>query len=94
MNAQAWKGLVGQLKCVLCEHCGAEQRGCTYLHHCRMGQGLSERSSDHLVIALCHEHHQGAGGVHQLGPGGLYTRHKLDELDLLAMTIKAATYTI
>ena len=94
MNAQAWKGLIGQLKCVLCEHCGADQKGRTYPHHCRMGQGLSERASDFCVIALCHYHHQGAGGVHQLGPGGLYQRYVADELDLLAMTIEAAAHKL
>lgn len=92
MRAKDWKARVAGLQCVLCEHCGVEQEGRTYLHHCRMGQGLSERASDFLVIALCWEHHQGNGGVHMLGPTGLHLRFKLDELDLLAMTIQAALH--
>jgi hypothetical protein len=34
---------------------------------------------------------QGASGVHTLGPSRFYTRYKLDELDLLSMTIEKLT---
>jgi hypothetical protein len=38
-----------------------------------------------LVVPLCKEHHQGSTGVH----GGKFYQHwKMDELDLLAMTIQ------
>lgn len=35
------------------------------------------------------KHHQGNSGVHGLGERGFYTRYKLSELDLLAMTLEA-----
>ena len=89
MKLAEWKERVGALPCVLCTYCGVEQQGRTYIHHCRTGQGMSERASDYLGIALCWEHHQGNSGVHKLGPNGIYLRWKIDELDLLAMTIEA-----
>lgn len=53
------------------------------------GAGLSQRSQHVLTIALCQEHHRGANGVEGLGTKGLYLRYKLEETDLLAMTIHA-----
>ncbi len=89
MTTQAWKSKVAALGCILCRHLGlGETPAC--LHHVREGQGLSQRASDWLVIPLCKEHHQGDSGWHGLGPGGFYQRYKLDELDLLAMTLAAA----
>lgn len=58
------------------------------LHHVREGQGMSQRASDWLVVPLCREHHQGSTGWHGLGKDGFYRRYKLDEMDLLAMTLE------
>jgi hypothetical protein len=82
-------GKVAQLACVLCRHLGLQQQGRTFCHHIKEGTGIGERSQHWLTVALCHEHHQGANGIHSLGTKGFYTRYKLDELDLLAMTIRA-----
>lgn len=81
-------GRVASLSCVLCEHLGILQEGRTTVHHIREGQGASQRAEDTLTTALCHEHHQGASGIHGLGRKGFYNRYKLDELDLLAMTLE------
>ena len=58
-------------------------------HHIKEGTGASQRADDMLSVALCKEHHQGASGFHGLGRKGFYARYKLDELDLLAMTLEA-----
>ena len=52
------------------------------------GAGMGQRSPHYLTVGLCPEHHRGSSGVHGLGVRGFYTRYKLDELDLLSMTIQ------
>ena len=84
-------GRVASLACVLCTHLDMPQEGRTCVHHVKEGTGIGEKSQDWLTVALCHEHHQGASGVHGLGTKGFYTRYRLDEMDLLAMTIEALT---
>lgn len=84
MNAKAWKSRVAGIGCILCRHLDLGETPAT-LHHVREGQGMSQRSSDFLVVPLCREHHQGKTGVHG---GQFYQLHKMDELDLLAMTIQ------
>lgn len=84
---QAHMGRVAELGCVLCRHLGYGPTPAT-VHHIREGQGMSQRSSNFLTVPLCPEHHQGASGLHGLGVRGFNTRYKLDELDLLAMTIE------
>jgi hypothetical protein len=82
-------GRVVLLSCVLCAFLGMQQDGRTFPHHIKEGTGIGERSQHWLTVALCYEHHQGASGIHGLGTKGFYTRYQLDELDLLALTIKA-----
>ena len=79
---------IAELGCILCKHL---DYGSTpaHLHHIREGQGMSQRASNFLVVPLCPEHHQGKSGIHGLGEKGFYTRYKLSELDLLAMTLEA-----
>ena len=78
---------IAELGCILCNHL---DYGSTpaHLHHIREGQGMSQRASNFLVVPLCPEHHQGSSGIHGLGEKGFYTRYKLSELDLLAMTLE------
>jgi len=80
-------GKVAGLGCILCHHLGFGQTP-AQIHHVRAGQGMSQRAQHWLGVPLCPEHHQGASGLHGLGTKGFYSRYKLDELDLLAMTIK------
>ena len=81
-------GRVASVGCIVCRHLGY---GTTpaQVHHIREEQGASQRAHDCLTIPLCPEHHRGAGGLHGLGVRGFAARHKLDELDLLAMTLEA-----
>lgn len=88
-----WLDRVHQIPCVLCTHLGLRQATSTEAHHLKEGAGLSQRSQHCLTIALCGDHHTGPQGLHGLGTRGLYTRYKLDELDLLAFTITAVTAT-
>lgn len=78
---------VARVGCILCKHLGYDETPAE-IHHIREGQGMSQRASNFLVVPLCPEHHRGGSGVHGLGERGFYTRYKLSELDLLAMTIE------
>lgn len=78
---------VAALGCVLCEHLGTPGTP-GEIHHLREGQGAAQRGSDWTSVCLCPEHHRGASGLHGLGARGFAARYKLDELDLLALTIE------
>jgi len=90
--ARAWMAKVAAVRCVVCTECGLTPLG-TIVHHVREGQGLSQRAQDWLTVALCREHHVGASGWHTLGKMGFYQRYKLDEMDLLALTLEAIART-
>lgn len=79
-------GRVAELGCVLCQHLGYGPTP-AQTHHIIEQRGLGQRSPHYLTIPLCPEHHTGGNGIHQLKSSGFYTRYKLDELDLLSMTI-------
>ncbi len=79
------KARVAKLPCMLGYVLG-EAHGPVQVHHIREGQGLSQRASDFLTIPLCRECHQGDLGVH--GDRTLMRIAKVDELDLLAITIE------
>lgn len=87
-KAKRHMGRVAALGCILCRHYGHYGTPAE-VHHIREGQGASQRASDFLTVPLCPEHHRGMEGVHGLGVKGFYVRHKLNELDLLAMTLEA-----
>jgi len=87
MTGKRWKTTVASLGCVLCRHLGLGDTPAN-LHHVREGQGMSQRSSDWLVIPLCKEHHQGKTGIHG---GKFYLLWKMDEMDLLALTLEAVS---
>lgn len=78
---------VASLGCCLCRHLGYGFSPAE-VHHIRAGAGMGQRSPHYLTVGLCYEHHRGNSGVHGLGVRGFYTRYKLDELDLLSMTIQ------
>ncbi len=81
---------VAELGCILCRHLGHHGTPAE-VHHPKEGvfAGCSQRASDWLTVPLCSEHHRGASGLHGLGTRGFYTRYKLNEADLLAMTLEA-----
>ena len=87
-NEKAHLSRVAGLGCILCRHLGYGMTPAT-IHHPREGQGMSQRASNWLAIPLCPEHHQGDSGLHGLGTKAFYSRYRLDEMDLLALTIEA-----
>lgn len=85
---RAYHDVVANIPCVLCEVLGQDQEGPTCVHHIRSGQGMSQRAGHFLVVALCYECHQGDNGIH--GNQSLLRIGKVEELDLLGMTIERA----
>jgi len=78
---------IAAMPCVLCELLGLPQVSKTDAHHIRTGAGMSQRQHDELAVPLCHDGcHQGPRGIH--GDRSLLRVAKVDELDLLAMTIR------
>lgn len=76
---------VAALGCVLCR---VQGRGPTpaQVHHIRAGQGAAQRASHWLTVPLCPDCHTGTRGIH--GDRSLLRASRIDELDLLAMTIR------
>lgn len=79
---------VARLGCILCRHLELGNTPAA-IHHPRFSEGMAQRASHFLAIPLCHEHHQGATGLHGLGTREFERRYKLSEPVLLAMTIEA-----
>lgn len=77
---------VASLGCVLCRQLCIAQTTFTQVHHIREGQGTSQRASHWLTVPLCEFCHTGPTGVH--GDRTLLRIAKLEELDLLALTIE------
>ena len=84
-----WLDRVHKIRCVLCVHLGLTQGSKTQAHHPREGQGLSQRAAHCGVAGICKDHHQGPGGIHGLGTRGFYSRYRMDETDLVELTVKA-----
>jgi hypothetical protein len=72
---------IKRMDCILC---GAP--GPSSAHHLREGQGMGQRADDVLAVPLCWHCHQGPEGIH--GNRALLRVRKMEELDLLAMTIE------
>ena len=73
---------VASLCCVLCARYG--NRGTpAQIHHIRTGVGMGRRASHYETIPLCHEHHQGATGIHGMGRKAWERFHSVTELELL-----------
>ena len=78
---RAYMDRVAALGCIV-PGCGSPAQ----LHHPRSGQGKAQRAQDWLVVPLCKFHHDPPEGIH--APRTFYTRHRLDEWDLVAMVIE------
>jgi|TARA_R110000744_G_scaffold91932_2_gene178212 hypothetical protein len=76
-----YMGRVAEMNCMLCNTHPVE------VHHIREGQGMSQRASHYLTVPLCPSCHRGPVGVH--GDKAMMKVQKIDELDMLAMTIAA-----
>ena len=77
---------VAELGCILCAEVGRPGVPAE-LHHIRAGQGAAQRAQDWLTVPLCPECHRGPRGVH--GDRQRLHQAKLDEIDLLALTIRS-----
>lgn len=86
MSVKTHKNRVAALGCILCQALGLPPSP-AQLHHIREGHGMSQRASDWLVIPLCPSCHQGNTGIH--GDRSLLRIAKMEELDLLALTMEA-----
>lgn len=76
---------VAELGCILCRHLSLGNTP-AQVHHLFD----AHQRSDWLVAPLCKLHHQGPNGFHGLGgEPGFRRRYKLDEVDLLRMTMEA-----
>jgi hypothetical protein len=84
--SKRYMGRVASVGCVLCAALGKPGTPAS-VHHVREGQGMAQRAADWLSVALCWDCHQGPNGLH--GDRALLRIAKVDELDLLAMTIAA-----
>jgi hypothetical protein len=81
-----WLDYIHKIPCVLCTHLGLRQSSPTEAHHIKEGQGIAQRASHFLTLALCTDHHTGSNGLHGLGTKGFYLRYKMDEIEVLGMT--------
>ena len=80
---KAEKRYLGRVASLSCAVCGSEG---VHIHHVREGQGMSQRAQNWLAIPLCPACHTGSHGIH--GDRRLLKARKVDEIDLLAMTIE------
>lgn len=76
---------VAELGCMLCRVLGHGETP-AQVHHIRAGQGMAQRAQHYLTVPLCQAHHTGSTGVH--GDKSALKNAKVDELDLLAMTLE------
>ena len=83
MNLATYESRLRQLPCVVCVHMGMDGRA-EELHHV----GDATERNDWAQVGLCHEHHQGATGVHGLHRRAFHARYKLSDVEMLALTRK------
>ena len=79
-------GRVADLGCIVCKLLFSRFEPAE-VHHIREGQGMAQRASNWLIVPLCPDCHRGYQGLH--GDRSLMRIAKLEELDLLALTIEA-----
>ena len=84
MTTKAEKRYLDKVASLPCMVCGADG---VHIHHVREGQGMAQRAQNWLAVPLCPTCHTGSQGIH--GDRRLLKARKLDEMDLLAMTIEA-----
>jgi len=85
-------GRVAGLGCLICRRLGYGPSSAE-VHHVREGQGGAQRAPDFLTVPLCPEHHRGSTGFHGLGTRAFERRYGIDELGMLAETIRQLSST-
>ena len=64
-DEKQWLNKLAESGCCICrKYYDVTDAPPANLHHLREGVGMGQKSSDFLVIPLCHYHHQGEGGFH------------------------------
>ena len=81
MSAKDYESRVRDIGCVVCNWLGLG-RTPSSIHHV---ESVRDGLSAYAIVPLCHEHHQGATGVHGLSRRGFEAMYKLTDIDLLAM---------
>lgn len=84
MSIENYQSKVRGLGCVLCQHLGLGNTP-AQIHHV---ESVRDALSEYAVVPLCHEHHEGAAGVHGLRRKGFERVYKLTDVDLLALVNK------
>ena len=87
MRIDEWKDFIHGLPCVVCYLQRGEKRFGVEAHHL---ESVRDSLSDWLEVPLCSDHHEGPNGVHGLHRRAFYTRYNLDDLSLIAATLKLA----
>ena len=72
---------VRELPCVPCLLIFGVKHRCEHLHHV---ESVRDELSDFLVVPVCHEIHEGSGGIHGLHRRGFERRYKVTEMKMLA----------
>ena len=77
-----WKSKLADMACLICERIyGQHPGGNVTLHHLRTGGwGKGDFTT---LIPLCHNHHQGAEGIHTLGTKAWERAFNVSQKDLL-----------
>ena len=57
---------VRELPCIICQSFGYPQTTPTTAHHVICGRYGQRKTPDIMAIPLCHDHHQGAVGIHTI----------------------------
>lgn len=87
MSKDEWIELIHGLPCVVCWLQLGQRRYGVESHHL---ESVRDELSDWLEVPLCEDHHRGQNGVHGLSRRGFNTRYGLDDLSLIAATLKLA----
>lgn len=80
MNQSQYEARLRALPCVVGVHIGQPCR-CEELHHV----GPADERDDTNQVPICHEHHEGATGVHGLHRREFHRRYRLSDLQMLAI---------
>lgn len=75
---------VAELGCAICRRLNLGPTP-AQIHHPRAGMGMGQRASHSIAIGLCHLHHLGPKGVHDLGRQ-FKAHYGFSEADLIADT--------
>lgn len=85
MSLQKYVEAIHGLPCVVCFLLTGQRRYGVEGHH---PESVRDELSDWLELPICPDHHRGPNGIHGLSRRGFEIRYKLDDLALIAGTIK------